>query len=235
MFTRKVLALCMAAIVIVMATVGPVDALPTQVDYADDPNNCDPLFVPFDVHELGIAPTFSLFPDELIDAVDTSTNDVACFSSDDPLIPNTLVFMTNTTGIAWKDVWYVADTGDDPAVGALFTSISNFDGSVDVPGAIDRGLTFKIDTVGVNKPLISEDVLADGIFSPGETWGFIIDDYVNLFGIPASAFDSLGVASASIFGPPSSGSIIAVPVPEPATCLLLVIGLGAIATSRKRV
>jgi hypothetical protein len=206
-------------------------ALPTQVTY-NDSLNCDPLFVPKDVHELGLPTAFSLHPDEIIDAVDTLTFNPACLS-DDPNTPNALVIMTNLTPIAWKDVWYVADPRGLP--GLVGTSISNYDGFVDVPGGVDPGQAFKIDTVGVNRPLVGESGLADGIFSPGETWEFIIDDYMNSGGLAASMFDSIGVASASTAGPPSSGSIIAVPVPEPATCMLLVLGLGAIATSRKRV
>jgi hypothetical protein len=206
-------------------------ALPLKVDHADLPN-CDTLIVPQDVHELGIAPAFSTLPDELIEAVDTLTSQAAC-PSDDPTILNALVVMTNTTGIAWKDVWYVADPGDQ-ASGAVFTTLSNVDGVVDMAGGTNRGFAFKIDTAGINTPLIGESGLLDGIFSPGETWEFIIDDYFNAAGIGASVFDSLGVASASAFAPPSSGSIIAVAVPEPATCMLLVISLGAIATRRQR-
>ena len=39
---------------------------PTQVIFNDGPQ--DPLFVPEFVHELGTAPMFDAFPDELIDA-----------------------------------------------------------------------------------------------------------------------------------------------------------------------
>jgi len=205
-------------------------ALPTSVDHANLPN-CDPLFVPLEVDELGIPPLFTLFPDELIDATDTITNLVAC-PLDDPLIPNTLVVMTNLTGIAWKDVWYVADPR--APVGAVGTSISNFDGLVDAAGPVfDPGDAFKIDSVGLNRPLVFESIAFNGIFSPGETWHFIIDDYVNTGGLAASLFDSFGVASASPGGPPSSGSIIAVPVPEPATCMLMLIGLGAVVVGRR--
>jgi hypothetical protein len=123
MFTRHLSIVCLAAIVIVMATAGQVDALPTQVSHVDDPNNCDFLFVPQEVDELGIAPTFTTVPDELIDAVSTITPDIACLGSDNPLIPNTLVEITNLTGKAWKDLWYVTDPRGQP--GLVGTSISN--------------------------------------------------------------------------------------------------------------
>ena len=201
-------------------------AVPTTVVHVDDPN-CDFLFVPNEVHELGIAPTFTTFPDELIVATDTSTPFAAC-PSDDPLVPNALVVMTNTTGIAWADVWYVADP---PApAGAVGTTISNFDGFVlDPLFIILPGLAFKIDAAGFNTPLISESIALDGIFEPGETWVFVIDDYVNTGGLAASLFDSLGVAGSSFGGPLSSGSIIAVPIPEPSTVILAAIGLVGLA------
>ena len=59
-------------------------ALPTLVDHVDDPNNCDPLFVPQEVDELGIAPLFTTVPDELIDAVDTLTPACSAFLSQLP-------------------------------------------------------------------------------------------------------------------------------------------------------
>ena len=208
-------------------------AVPTLVVHADVPN-CDPLFVPHEVHELGIAPAFTPFPTELISAADTFTDLSACPASDDPLAPNALVVITNMTPIAWKDLWYVADI---PLDGAAGTIISNFDGFVDAAGpAFDPGEAFKIDAVGVNVPLVFESIAFDGIFAPGETWHFIIDDYFNFAGLPASLLDSIGVASASAGGPPSSGSIIAVPVPEPAGVVVGFLGLfGLVAFGWRRV
>jgi hypothetical protein len=204
-------------------------ALPTQVVH-QDVDHCDPLFVPQNVHELGIAPTFATLPDELIEAADTITELIAC-PGDSPDIPNALVIMTNLTGKAWSDVWYVADPPtQDPFVA---TSISNFDGLVDTaPGSLP-GRAFKIDTVGVNTPLIFESIAFNDIFEPGETWHFIIDDYMNTAGLPPSLFDSLGVASTSAGGPPSSGSIIAIEVPEPGGFALLAVGLVVAAIARR--
>jgi hypothetical protein len=201
-------------------------ANPISVDHVDA-LNCDFLVVPFEVDELGIAPAFTTVPDELISAIDTTTALVACPLSDTSAL-NALVSMTNLSSIPWRDVWYVADS--PPVAGAVGTTISNFDGLVnDFPLIGGAGHAFKIDAVGANTPLVFESLVADGIFAPGETWEFIIDDYVNTGGFAASLFDSLGVASASPGGPPSSGSIIGVPVPEPGTFVLLFAGCAMLA------
>lgn len=204
-------------------------AVPTEVLY-QDLDHCDPLIVPLKVDELGLAPLFPL--DELISAAATFTQQAACIH-DNPQLINSLVVMTNLTTTAWSDVWYVADPFLD--TGAPGTSISNYDGVVDGISPVPRpGFAFKIDTLGVNRPLVFESIAADGIFSAGETWHFIIDDYFNTAGLPPSLFDSIGVASLSTGGPPSSGSIIAVPVPEPSAITLCVLGGVAILAYRWR-
>ena len=205
----------LSAICAGVLAVTPALAVPTHVLH-ENLQHCDPLFVPQFVHELGIAPAFTPFPDELIDAVSTFTQDPACPPADDPLIANRLVVMTNLTGIAWRDVWYVADPPN--AAGGAGTTITNYDGLVDAfPGSATPGQAFQIDTLGINKPLVFESIAANGIFEVGEVWHFIIQDYVNT-AAPAllpELFNSVGVASASAGGPPSSGSIIAVAIPEP--------------------
>ena len=71
-----------------------------------------------------------------------------------------------------------------------------------------------------------------------------MQDYTNLLSLPPDALTSIGVGSLSsaptVVGPggfvlgPSSGSIIAItPIPEPATCLLMLMGLGGILLCRK--
>ncbi len=193
-------------------------AVPTEVDFQDGPQ--DPLFVPPIVHELGIGASSAqpgpFPPNEEIAAYDEPTDETACIEDpqDDPSIPNALVTMTNLTGIDWEEVWYVADPE---------TTLTNFDGWV------NGQLAFKIDKVGVNTPLVYESKIPDNIFQAGETWKFIIQDYQNSLGGPASALDSIGVPSPGY--PPSTGSIIA--IPEPVTIVMLLLGVSGLVRRKK--
>lgn len=194
----------------VVLSAGPLMAVPTIVFHNDTPE-CDPLFIPELVDELGFAPPFPL--DERLDAVATFTQQPACPMMDDPSKPNALVTMTNLTvpPRAFTDVWYVKDRE---------TMISNPDGVAGMPGVAPEQ-AFKIDFVGVNHPLVAESFAMDGIWAPGESWTFIIQDYMNLLGLSPALYDSIGVPST--ISPPSSGSIIA--VPEPSMGLLAFAGL----------
>jgi hypothetical protein len=100
-----------------------------------------------------------------------------------------------------------------------------------MPGTAFRIDNAILDPLGIHWPLIGEfGGIVDGLWQPGETWEFVIQDYVNLFGKPASLLGSIGVPSAPGTPDLSSGSIIA--IPEPATVALL--GLGGLLLRRKR-
>ena len=185
-------------------------AFPVATFFSDTPG-CDVLSGPKLADELGFTPPFPVACS--ITATYTFTNQAACPGSDLPPVPNALVFITNLSGRTFTDLWYV---------GELNTGFSNIDGMVNGAHA------FKIDAVGLNAPLVSESTLADGIFSPGETWEFIIDDYSNSFGLPPDAFISIGVPSG---GGASTGSIIAVPAPAAVSVLL---GAAGATTLRRR-
>lgn len=205
---------------ICLATSSTALAIPTPIFSMDTPP-CDPLIIPELVDELGLLPPFPI--DEGIEAFDTFTTIPACPAMDDQLMPNALVIMTNITfpPRAFSDVWYVKD---------FETSFSNVDGMAATPGFTMED-AFKIDAIGINTPLIAESFVVNGIFEPGETWEFIIQDYDNTLLLPPSAFDSIGVPST--LSPPSSGSIIALAIiPEPTTLGLL--GVGSILSMRRR-
>ncbi len=181
-------------------------AVPTVTLFIETPP-CDLLIGPQISDELGFMPPFP--PDEALAAVSTFIQEPACLSAiDDPAIPNAVVMMTNLTmpPRAFRDVWYVKDRE---------TSFSNVDGMVNGEDA------FRIDAVGINTPLIAESMAVDGVWMPGETWTFVIQDYMNALGLPPSLYDSIGVPST--LSPPSSGSIIV--IPEPSAAVLAAIGV----------
>ncbi len=215
---------------LILTVSGTTQAIPTEVTYEDGPQ--DPLVIPeYGLHELGNQlGTPTPFPnDEWIMSGWEPTDMRSCFEEgtpDDPGIPNALVYITNMTGLLWTDVWYVGDV--DPT-GFRETTLTNMDGTV------NGGLAFKIDNIGINRPLVFESMNPDLVFEPGETWAFIIQDYQNWVGLPPSAFGSVGVGTGSAFPfDPflSSGSIIA--IPAPGAILLGSIGIGLVGWLRRR-
>ncbi len=204
-------------------------AVPTQMTHFDTPN-CDTLFIPDDVHEIGDVAGFP--SNEALFATDLGQTSLSsCLNSDDPTVPNVVVDIRNLSGIAWEEVWYVADPD---------TTISNYDGEANELPFSPIQEAFRIDNDildpgGFNHALIFESITADGIWEINETWQFIIQDYSNLSGLSAADFNSIGVGdnSPNLGINDSSGSIIAVTkVPEPASLTLLT--LGALVSVRRR-
>lgn len=197
-------------------------AVPLFVDSVDDPN-CDPLLVPELVDEIGL-PVGGFPPGELLASADVGFEGPVCFPSDVGL-PDPIVSITNLNAVAFTEVWYVADPE---------TSITNYDGLVAAFGG-PYLLAFRIDTVGINTPLLFESFAPDGVWSPGETWDFVIQDYANAFGLLPSALGSIGLGSPI---PTSSGSIIAIPVlevvPVPAAVWLFGSALGVMGWMRRK-
>jgi len=165
--------------------------------HANNGAACDILVIPDVVDELGtLQPAFPA--NELIESGIGDNFDIMQDSCTPlPSGSITVVSITNTVMPArsFSDVWYVIDTD---------ITISNFDGAVSPA----NNRAFKIDSVGVHKPLISESFLpANGIFESGEKWEFILNSYSGSGA--ASAFGSVGVPSSDS---DSTGSIIAVPI-----------------------
>lgn len=192
------------ALIVAMACVPTcVSATQVQVTHQNLPT-CDLLSVPADVDELGIV---SFPPDESILATDVPTPILACTSASNGGVASVEVSITNLTNRSFRELWYVADPQ---------TTITNVDGRV------NGGRAFKIDSIGLNQSLMAESANTNGIFEPGEQWDFVIDGYVNAFALPASALHSVGlVGNLSANDSQSSGSIIAMPVPEPTTSALV--------------
>lgn len=172
---------------------------------------CDSLsFGPTTGDEFGLAPAFPT--DERISSSDTGTTFFSCITGD--TVGNILLTITNLTGADISELYYVADPE---------TTITNYD------GFINGELAFRIDHLGSNLPLISESMAFDNIFEAGETWDFILQDYINTGALAASALGSIGVPSGGVST--SSGSIV---TPEPSTLALLTLGLMGLTWRRWR-
>lgn len=192
----------------------PVFAFFTPIQH-QDLSDCDTLGpLPNIMDELGT----SVFPaNELISATATFTSIDACPLNSDALIPNVLLIITNLTNISFTDLHYVADPQ---------TTFSNYDGIINGQHAA------KLDNVGLNRPLIAEvGGILPLVFEPGETWEIVLDDWLGPIGFTAADLSSIGVPS-TFLPSASSGSIVAIPVPEPASVSLL--ALGAIVVGCRR-
>ena len=176
------------------------------------PTGCDPLsiFSAPTADELGSTFIFPVGEQILFSSSDTTLQ--ACGSTDNPLLPNKLVSIKNLQSFAMPSVFYVASGGSTPG------TFSNFDGYVNGVQAM------KIDRLGLNSSLWSESGTSDGIFEPGETWQFIVQDYVSPYAV--DAFYSPGMVG----GADTLPSII---IPEPTSVALGLLG-GLLLLRRRR-
>jgi hypothetical protein len=193
-------------------------AVPTTVSGFDTPG-CDVLAVPTNVDELGT----QVFPaNETILSAFVGTTPLPACPSSDTAAPNFIVEITNMTGIAWPQVWYVGNPG---------TTLSNED------GVIAGQHVFLINSVSsdFNNPLTFESMIPDNIFQPGEIWRFTIDDYFNSSGLAPHLFGQIGVPDTFPVPPTQSGNIIAGGiVPEPSSVGVIVIGASMLLARRRR-
>ena len=199
-------------------------ANPIQATYTDR-NNCDFHPTMNFPEELGQGPSAAGGPagpfpvDEAISyssfGIEQGTCGITADGDDDWLVK-----ITNQSGKAWVDLFFVANAD---------RTFSNFDGEISELGSENSGLAMRIDNIDINQPLLSESIDPDLVFQPGETWDFIVLDFTSSSNIK---FDSLGVAH---FGGNSTASIVARPIPEPTTATLLGLGLAGLAHGLRRV
>lgn len=212
---------------------GTAQAVPVTGVYIEDPR-CDTLPNQFLSHELGDINSFPINEAFIVNSVSHALFTVCV--PDDGIANDWIVDITNASGIAWKDLYFVADLG---------MTVGNADGSmVDAIGA-PSVLTdaFKIKgtvTPGLNSNLLGESGIVDEIFSPGESWRFNVSNFQWLFGAPPvpPIFQTPGVfaGSAPVLAPPiNTASILATPVPEPSVLGALGIVAAVVLTRRPRV
>ena len=200
------------------------DAVPVQGQFIDD-TRCDPVPNTLLSHELG---RNSVFPanEGFIDFVST-TQTTVCVPNDG-IANDFVVQITNTSGIAWQDVHFVANPG---------YTVGNSDGSaVDFANAAVLTDAFRIDNLGANNSLV-ENFAPDNIFAPGETWRFLVSNFMHASGaIQPPLFVTPGLFAGTRPSTVDTASILANPVPEPTSLgLVAVAGIGALMRRRRRV
>jgi hypothetical protein len=209
---NKVLSAAALAAVSMLTASRWAQAVPINGLYTEDPR-CDTIPTQTLSDELGRVPFFPL--NEAIDVNVVPAQNTVCVP-DDGIANDWIVQMTNISGVAWKNLFFVANQG---------MTIGNADGSmIDLIGA--PGVTtdaFRIDgtvTLGLNNNLLGESINPDEIFQPGEIWRFNVSNFMGgaAGGVLPPMFTTPGkFAGSSPVTTTDTASILAIPVPEPTT------------------
>jgi hypothetical protein len=198
--------------------------------FIEDPR-CDILPTQSLPHELGEVSVFPIIQSFFSTVQPTTT--YICVPDD--LVQNDwLVEIRNTSGIAWTNLFFVDNLG---------MSIGNADGVVmdvtNAPGVVADA--FRIDgtvTAGGNANLIFESMGVNEIFEPGESWQFLVTNFMHASGVaPPPLFNTPGLFGGSapvIAAFPDTASILATPVPEPGTWGVAALGAASLMLRRRR-
>jgi len=226
--TKNLLTMAAAGALLLAAKVS--HAVPITGVYAED-QRCDIVPNQTLTHELGEQQFFPI--NESFSTFVSPATFTVCVP-DDGIANDWIVSITNTSGIAWNNLFFVADLG---------LTIGNADGNmidvVNAPGVIADA--FRIDgtvTAGVNNNLLGESGPIDEIFQPGETWRFNVSNYFDPAGTaPQPIFRIPGKFAGSepyVVPPFSTASIVATPVPEPSTLIGFALPVAALLMRRGR-
>jgi hypothetical protein len=199
-------------------------AVPMPGNYVDD-QRCDPVANTGLTHELG---NVTVFPaNEAFIVSVAPTNQTICVPNDG-IANDWIVRIVNVSGIAWQDLFFVSDGG---------TTVGNADGVMFNPAIATAPPTdaFRIDgtltVTGMNDNLLSESMASNEIFQPGEIWDFMVSNF-NSPGFAPPQFNTIGFGFATPAPSPSNASILANPIPEPAS--LGLIGMVGVAMGMRR-
>lgn len=204
----------------IFGAVNVAQAVPVVGQYQEDAR-CDTLPNQALADELGQVTFFPL--NEAVEVATQATSQNVC-AQPDGLANDWNVQIRNLTGVAWKDLFLVVDAG---------ATLGNSDGMIrDAVGAPTIFAdAMRIDSLGINNNLFFESGPVNNIFDVGEVWRFNVSNFNNATaagGFQPPIFVTPGkFAGSSPLGTTNgNASILATPVPEPATASML---LGAAA------
>ena len=227
----KIISSTAIATALAWASSRTASGVPVNGLYVED-QRCDAIPTQNLSHELGDVITFPL--NEAIQYQVAPATFTVCVPNDN-IQNDWVVTMTNVSGQAWRDLFFVGDLG---------MRIGNADGNmidtVLAPGVVTDA--FRIDgtkTLGLNNNLLSESGAPDEIFAPGETWTFAVSNFVGPGGSsPPPIISTPGKFAGSdpimALPPSNTASILANPVPEPAAVGAVLVAATAMLMRRPR-